>query len=80
MRIKNRDPSEKGFEKKHSDVKHLSRKQLYRIYTKFEQYRTIGDRRKDMPVRKRTRRLDEYIEKSEDNYPEDSNEISNECI
>lgn len=53
----------KVLKKKYPDVKHLSRKQIFRIVTKFEQYGTIGDRRKDTRIRQRTGRSDENIEK-----------------
>lgn len=43
-------------------MKHLSRKQIVRIVTKFEQYGTIGDRRKDTRIRQRTGRSHKHIE------------------
>lgn len=53
----------KVLKKKYPTVKHLSGKQIFRIVTKFEQYRNIGDRRKDTYIRQRTERSDENIEK-----------------
>lgn len=45
---------------KYPDVKHLSRKHIFCIVTKFVQY---GDGRKDTCIRQRTGRSDENIEK-----------------
>ena len=49
--------------KKYPDVKHLSRKQIFRIIAKFEQYLTIGDRKKDTPIKHMAVKSDENIEK-----------------
>lgn len=53
----------KVLKKIYPDVKHLGRKQIFCIVTKFEHYGTIGDRKKDTRRRQRTGRSDENIEK-----------------
>lgn len=55
--------------------KYLSRKQIFRIVTNFEQYGTIGDRRKDTPIRQRVGNIEK-----EDYYRGDFNEISKEYV
>ena len=64
--------------KKYPDVKHLSRKQIFRIVAKFEQYLIIGDRKKDTSIRHRAVKSDENIEKVKTNL-RDANQISKEC-
>ena len=44
-------------------MKQLSRKQIFRTVNKFEQFGTIGDRRKEVSIRQRKGRSDENIEK-----------------